>query len=351
MVKTFAASNTFLCHHPLSSRSPPLYQASPKRPRPSTPHPIGTKTPPRPAGTPPATAKRRNVSLPPATKGQKGGGSPGLAPITSASSSPPKEKNGSSTADTLKAISPPNFREKPSNFWRKSGRGGGDDGTPASTSLAPLGGAEEPENNESQTRCDETDNKQVVETRGEALPSEEVVPESEEVLVTPRGVTEGKLEPVTGVSVGTKSNQSTGGSQDRQNDAADKKTGAEACVPTAGERRSERCSVTTNSIAAAAAVLRGKKVLEWTAADVQTWVRALPRGLAAFAEAEAFANGWVDGKKLATLTLSDIKRKEFRHATFKAKVLISFGLSGNWRLLRAEGSVISYSIAWKKRGK
>lgn len=191
--------------------------------------------------------------------------------------------------------------------------------------------------NESQPRPDETDNKQE-KKQGGGLPSGGV-PEREKVLVAPARETEGKLEPATGLSVGTKSNQSTGGSQDKRKDAADKKRGAEASVLTVGERRSERCSMTTNSDAAAAEVLRGKNVLDWTAADVQTWVRALPRGLAAFAEAEAFANGWVDGKKLATLTLSDIKRKEFRHAKFKAKVLISLDLSVNLRLLGAECSV------------
>lgn len=69
--------------------------------------------------------------------------------------------------------------------------------------------------------------------------------------------------------------------------------------------------------------LVGKEVNEWTTADVLTWLRTLPRGLGAFAEADAFLGGRVDGKRLATLTLSDLKRKEFHHAKFRAKVCAS----------------------------
>lgn len=67
--------------------------------------------------------------------------------------------------------------------------------------------------------------------------------------------------------------------------------------------------------------LTGKDVLLWTAADVLTWIKTLPRGLDAFAEAEAFSCGTVDGEKLANLTLSDLKQKKFHHAKFRAKVL------------------------------
>lgn len=66
--------------------------------------------------------------------------------------------------------------------------------------------------------------------------------------------------------------------------------------------------------------LAGKDVLTWTAADVRVWLRALPRGLAAFAEAKAFSDDSVDGKRLAALTMSDLKKKEFHHAKFRAKV-------------------------------
>lgn len=66
--------------------------------------------------------------------------------------------------------------------------------------------------------------------------------------------------------------------------------------------------------------LAGKDILTWTAADVRVWLQALPRGLAAFAEARAFSDGSVDGKRLATITLSDLKKKEFHHAKFRAKV-------------------------------
>lgn len=94
----------------------------------------------------------------------------------------------------------------------------------------------------------------------------------------------------------------------------------EAAASTATKGPSKLCSIATESDPAAVDQLADKPVVDWTAADVRTWVRSLPRGLAAFAEAKAFADGQVDGKKLATLKLSDLKRKEFRHAKLKAKV-------------------------------
>lgn len=81
---------------------------------------------------------------------------------------------------------------------------------------------------------------------------------------------------------------------------------------TMGDRR---CTTTTVGDA-----LAGKDVLAWTAADVRVWLRSLPRGLAAFAGAAAFLDESVDGKRLAALTLSDLKKKEFHHAEFRAKV-------------------------------
>lgn len=173
----------------------------------------------------------------------------------------------------------------------------------------------------SQLRRDETEEQ--VEKRGRGISGG--VQEGGEILVAAGGEAGGKLESANGLQVGNKSKNSTDGSKDGQKDVADKTRGAvEASVSTRGGKRPSRYPTTTSSVAAAANVLQGKNVLDWTAADVQTWVRALPRGLAAFAEAEAFANGWVDGKKLATLTLTDIKRKEFRHAKFTCKVKISF---------------------------
>lgn len=88
-----------------------------------------------------------------------------------------------------------------------------------------------------------------------------------------------------------------------------------------------RCSVTAAVVMPVPSsgdhTLGGKEVTEWTTTDVLMWLKTLPRGLGAFAEAEAFLNGSVDGKRLATLTLSDLKRKEFHHAKFKAKVCAS----------------------------
>lgn len=84
-----------------------------------------------------------------------------------------------------------------------------------------------------------------------------------------------------------------------------------------------RCSETAAAAVPAAGLgetLAAKNILEWTAVDVRTWLGMLPRGLAAFAEASAFSNGSVDGKRLASLTMSDLKRKEFHHSKFRAKV-------------------------------
>lgn len=87
-----------------------------------------------------------------------------------------------------------------------------------------------------------------------------------------------------------------------------------------GDKRCTTTSVLSTPTPTLADALAGKDVLAWTAADVRVWLRALPRGLAAFTEAAAFSGGSVDGKRLAALTLADLKKKEFHHAKFRAKV-------------------------------
>lgn len=92
-------------------------------------------------------------------------------------------------------------------------------------------------------------------------------------------------------------------------------------VPMKGRRRSSFTSpVAIPDSYPAESSLEGKDVEGWTAADVRTWLRSLPLKLAAFAEAEAFVNGSVDGARLATLTMKDMKRTEFHHRGFQAKV-------------------------------
>lgn len=105
--------------------------------------------------------------------------------------------------------------------------------------------------------------------------------------------------------------------------------GPSVCISTSratDERGDERCTATSaisTPTPTLAEVLAGKDVLAWTAADVRVWLRALPRGLAAFAGAAAFSGESVDGKRLAALTLSDLKKKEFHHAKFRAKVCMN----------------------------
>ena len=86
----------------------------------------------------------------------------------------------------------------------------------------------------------------------------------------------------------------------------------------------QRCPSVTSSVSPAvpspANVTNDKNVLDWTPADVRAWLLLLPRGLAAFAEAQAFLDGTVDGKRLVTLTLTDLKRKEFHYSGFRLKV-------------------------------
>lgn len=88
-------------------------------------------------------------------------------------------------------------------------------------------------------------------------------------------------------------------------------------------RGNRRCSVTSAKTIPASRLNHArsdKHVSDWTAADVRGWLRALPRGLAAFAEAKAFEDDRVDGKRLASLNLSDLRHKDFHHAKFRAKV-------------------------------
>lgn len=94
-------------------------------------------------------------------------------------------------------------------------------------------------------------------------------------------------------------------------------------------------AVATPKPESASKLLAVSEIKNWTAADVRTWLRSLPPHLSAFAEAEAFVNGSVDGARLATLTLKDLKRREFHHAKFKAKVCVS-NLEGYGRRLEKE---------------
>lgn len=157
------------------------------------------------------------------------------------------------------------------------------------------------------------DSAEKVEKRGEITSDEAAGAKTDHVDA--RGGTGGELKLADSLSV---INKSAGGFDDGNNDVVDDKKGVGASA--AAERGCRSAAVD---------LLDGRNVLDWTAADVLTWIRALPRGLAAFAEAEAFAKGRVDGKKLATLTLSDIKRKEFRHAKLKAKVRVEINQADN----------------------
>lgn len=83
------------------------------------------------------------------------------------------------------------------------------------------------------------------------------------------------------------------------------------------ERQEQKSQSVTTAVAVPAPTsentLPGKDVLVWTAEDVRTWLRTLPGGLPAFAQAEAFLEGKINGKRLATLTKSNLRQKEFHH--------------------------------------
>ncbi|CAM9827511.1 unnamed protein product [Ectocarpus fasciculatus] len=286
----------------------------PRRPRPSASRPSGSKTPPRPAGTPPATAKRRITSPPPG--GGRGDTSSAATSTMNQTSSPPsrgspqrQKRHSAASADALNlTLSPGYLRERPSKFWLTPEHGGGGD-PPASGPLAPL--------------------------------EDRVEPVENRTVSGPPAPLEGRVEPVESGVERNNETEHVDGSKDNSHYHTENEQGKAAILTadraengtnrqaeehaggTSGAPTEEAREVAASGDLDAEPTvdpLAGKNVLEWTAVDVQTWIRALPRGLAAFAEAEAFAKGRVDGKKLATLTLSDIKRKDFRHAKFKAKI-------------------------------
>lgn len=231
----------------------------------------------------------------------------GPAPLDPTSPSRAEKRKGSTTGTLDPISSLVRLRERPSKFWLKP-HPSRDLDPPASGSLTPLSRAVGQVDEGPSCHNDSTDK---LEKLGESIPGEEN--ETKKYPVAATGETGEELELANGYSVIEKS---AGGSERGNNDGVEENNGVEPSVRLARECRS------MNSKPIAVDLLHGKNVLDWTAGDVLTWVRSLPRGLAAFAEAEAFANGHVDGKKLATLTLSDIKRKEFRHTKFKAKVRV-----------------------------
>lgn len=289
-------------------------QSVPRRPRPSAARPSGPKTPPRPAGTPPATAKRR-ITSPTPGGGRRETFSAAPTTVNQTSSSPsngspqgPKGNSAASADDLNRTFSPGYLRERPSKFWVTPEHGGGGD-PPASGPFAPL-----------EDRVDPAENR----TASGPLPPLEDRVAPKELGVERNNETEnvsgtkGNSHHQTESEQGKEAIVTTDRVENGMNQQAEEQAGGTSGAAT--EEAKELAPSGDLDAEPAVDPLAGKDVLEWTAADVRTWIRALPRGLATFAEAEAFAKGRVDGKKLATLTLSDIKRKEFRHAKFKAKV-------------------------------
>lgn len=222
------------------------------------------------------------------------------------------EKRKSITTKHVDPIPSPNrLTERPPKFWLKPHHNR-DLKASASAPLTSFSSAVE---HVDEGRSCHHDSVQNVEKQGKTV-SDDVVGENKD-SVAASGKTMGNLELADDSSV----MKNDRGSDGENNDGADDKNGDEISAGPKKEGRSRR-STTMSAKSAAADLLRGRNVLDWTAADVVTWIQGLPRGLGAFAEAEAFAKGRVDGKRLAKLTLSDIKRKEFRHAKFKAKVRV-----------------------------
>lgn len=289
-------------------------QLVPRRPRPSAARPSASKTPPRPAGTPPATAKRRITS--PTSNGGRGETfSAATTTVNQTSSSPSKgfpqgpKRSSAASADALNpTLSPGYLRERPSKFWLTPEHGGGGD-LPASGPLAPLEDQVDPV--ESRTASGP-----LAPLENRVAPIESGVERNNETENV--GGTEGNGHHQTESEQGKEAVVTAGRAENGTNRQAEEQ--ARGTSGAATEEAKELAASGDLDAEPAVDPLAGKDVLEWTADDVRTWIRALPRGLATFAEAEAFAKGRVDGKKLATLTLSDIKRKEFRHAKFKAKV-------------------------------
>ncbi|CAM9502681.1 unnamed protein product [Ectocarpus sp. 4 AP-2014] len=288
--------------------------STPRRPRPSAARPSRPKTPPRPAGTPPATAKRR-ITSPTPGRGRRETFSAAPTPVNQTSSSPSNgssqgpKRNSAASADGLnRTVSPGYLRERPSKFWVTPEHGGGGDSL-ASGPFAPLEDLVDPI--ESRTASGPL---HPLEDR--EAPIELGVERSNETENV--SGTKGNSHHQTESEQGKETLVTTGRAENGTNRQAEEQAGGTSGAAT--EEAKELALPEDLDAEPAVDPLAGKDVLEWTAADVRTWIRALPRGLATFAEAEAFAKGRVDGKKLAALTLSDIKRKEFHHAKFKAKI-------------------------------
>ena len=257
------------------------------------------------------------------------------APLNPTSPARTDERKGS-TSGTLDPMSSPNrLRERPSKFWLKPPQSR-DLGTPAPALLTPLSGAVGQV--DEGRPCHQNSAEEVGKVGKLGETASEEVDGAKTDLVAVKGVNGEEPEAANGVSV---MKTSGGGADDGNNDNADNNKKRVGNLAGSERECRSRRSMTANSTPAATDVLHGKSILDWTAADVLTWIRSLPRGLAAFAEAEAFANGHVDGKKLAKLTLSDIKRKEYRHSKFKAKVrieavkqrrVVNMVLAPRWRM-------------------
>ncbi|CAM9234091.1 unnamed protein product [Ectocarpus sp. 12 AP-2014] len=286
----------------------------PRRPRPSAARPSGPKTPPRPAGTPPATAKRR-ITSPTPGGGRRETFSAAPSTVHQTSTSPsngcpqgPKRSSAASADGLNRTLSPGYLRERPSKFWVTPEHGGGGD-PPASGPFASREDWVDPVESRTASGL-------LPPLEDRAAPKELGVERNNETENV-SGTNENSHRQ-TESEQGKEATVTTGRAENCTNRQAEEQAGG-----TSGAATEEAKGLApSGDLDAEPAVdpLAGKDVLKWTAADVRTWIRALPRGLATFAEAEAFANGRVDGKKLATLTLSDIKRKEFRHAKFKAKI-------------------------------
>lgn len=215
--------------------------------------------------------------------------------------------------------SPSQLGGRPSKFWLKNGPDGGSN-APPSTLLASVEGAAEPIDRtrlERKTSAKKGDVSDVVSCDS----TKTLRPSAGNIMgFEARGSEKIAGSGKSSANDSPADNNEPGQAQDGEKRNSHSETEFGASAARNGGSRSRPYSISKESDPAAANRLIDKPVADWTATDVRTWVRALPRGLEAFAEAEAFTNGQVDGKKLATLKLSDIKRKEFRHAMFKAKV-------------------------------
>ncbi|CAM9504523.1 unnamed protein product, partial [Scytosiphon promiscuus] len=277
---------------------------SPRISRRSPSRSSGSRTPPRPMGTPPPSARRQTTS--PSNGGRTILCSSSVATFNpTAPSSPQDGRKGTSpstSGGTLRPISSPSrLRKIPSKFWLTPDRDGEDVSRGAGGPVTKM--SKEVETLGVDAVLGELAEQDVDQQAGEAQGSKKT----------------GDTDNLS-ANDSPMGNNEPGRAQDRVKGKAHDENVAGTSAATNGRSKSKLDSVSKRSDPAAVDQLADKPILEWTAADVLTWVRALPRGLGAFAEAEAFAKGRVNGKMLATLKLSDIKRKEFRHAKFKAKI-------------------------------